>query len=109
MSQEIQRHITGIYDELDRYHASKDLREIHYWFARDWLKENDEFHMSFIHMERLIKQVTKNLNQLSESVDDLEIRVNKCKQLIILEKDKNENFARRYNKYHSNKRLGGKE
>ena len=108
MSQEIQRHITGIFNELDRYHTSKDLKEIRYWFDRDWLK-NDEFYMSFTHMERLTKMVAKQLNQLSESVDDLEIRVNKCKQLIILEKDKNENFARRYNKYHSNKRLGGKE
>lgn len=109
MSLEIQRHITGIFNELDRYHTSKDLKEIHYWYDREWFRGNDEFRVSFTHMERLIKLVTKHLNQLSESVDDLEIRVNKCKQLIILEKDKNENFARRYNKYHSNKRLGGKE
>lgn len=109
MSQEIQRHITGIFNELDRYHTSKDLSEIHYWYDRDWFRENEEFRVSFMHMERLIKLVTKHLNQLSESVDDLEFRVNKCKQLIILEKDKNENFARRYNKYHSNKKLGAKE
>lgn len=109
MSQEIQRHITGIFNELDRYYTSKDLREIHYWSTRIWFKDNEEFHMSFTHMERLIKLVTRQLNQLSESVDDLEIRVNKCKQLIILEKDKNENFAKWHTKYHSNKRLGAKE
>jgi hypothetical protein len=109
MSQEIQRHITGIFNELDRYHTSKDLREIHYWFARNWLKGNDEFYISFTHMERLTRLVAKQLNQLSEFVDDLEIRVNKCKQLIILEKEKNQKFAVRYDKYHSNKKLGGKE
>ena len=109
MSQEIQRNITNIYNELDRYHTSKDLREIHYWSNRSWFQENEEFHMSFTHIERLIKLVTRQLNHLSESVDDVEIHVNKCKQLIILEKEKNEKFARRYNKYHSNKRLGGKE
>jgi hypothetical protein len=105
----IQQHITNIYNVLDGYHSSKDFREIYYWSVREWFRENDEFHMSFTHIARLIKLVTRQLNQLSESVDDLEIRVNKCKQLIILEKDKNENFARRYNKYHSNKRLGAKE
>lgn len=109
MSQEIQRHITGIYNELDRYHANQDLREIRYWSAREWFRGNDEFRMSFTHMDRLIKQATRHLTQFSESVDDLEIIVNKCKQLIDLEKDKNEIFARKYNKYHSNKRLGGKE
>lgn len=108
MSREIQRHITGIFDELDKYHATKDFREIHYWSTRNWFKDNEEFQMSFTHMQRLLKTVTRYLNLLSEFSDDLEIKVNKCKQLITLESNKNKKFAVRRNKYTNNKRLGAR-
>jgi hypothetical protein len=50
---------------------------------------------------REIKSVTKNLAQLSESIDDLEIHINRCKQLVLLEKGKDIKFAEVYNKYHA--------
>jgi hypothetical protein len=52
-------------------------------------------------VERQIKSVTKNLAQLAESIDDLEIHVNRCKQLILLEKEKDIKFAEVYDGYHA--------
>jgi hypothetical protein len=106
MSLEIQRHITNIYDELDRYRNSKDLREIYHWSSCKSFKYNDAFQSALFQIEQQKKLITKNLNQLSESIDDLEPRVNWCKRLVILEKEKNEKFAVKYDKYHE--RLGAK-
>lgn len=101
MSQEIQRHITGIYNELDQYHNNKGLAEICYWHSCKHFKYNDAFQAAFFQMERQIKLVTKNLAQLSESIDDFEIYINQCKRLILLEKEKDTNFAEVYNNYHA--------
>ena len=43
----------------------------------------------------------RNLNQLSESVDDLEIFMNQCKHLVLLETKKDQKFAKQYEKYHT--------
>ncbi len=101
MSQEIQRHITGIYNELDQYHDNRGLTEICYWHSCKHFKYNEAFQVAFFQMERQIKLVTKNLAQLSESIDDLEIHVNRCKQLVLLEKEKDTEFAEVYNEYHA--------
>lgn len=101
MSQEIQRHITGIYNELDQYHDNKGLTEICYWHSCKHFKYNEAFQTAFLQVEREIKSVTTNLAQLSESIDDFEIYINQCKRLILLEKEKDINFAEVYNKYHA--------
>jgi len=101
MSQEIQRHITGIYNELDQYHDNKGLTEICYWHSYKNFKHNEAFQVAFLQVERQIKSVTKDLAQLSESIDDFEIYINQCKRLILLEKEKDRNFAEVYNKYHA--------
>ena len=101
MSQEIQRHITGIYNELDQYHDNRGLTEICYWHSCKHFKYNEAFLVAFFQMESQIKLVTKNLAQLSESIDDLEIHVNRCKQLVLLEKEKDTEFAEVYNEYHA--------
>ena len=101
MSQEIQRHITGIYNELDQYHDNKGLTEICYWHSCKHFKYNEAFQAAFLQVERQIKSVTTNLAQLSESIDDLEIHINRCKQLILLEKEKDIKFAEVYNRYHA--------
>jgi hypothetical protein len=74
MNREIQQHITDIYSALDEFDNTRDLLEIRYWL---W-----------------------HLTRLSESVDDLEIRVNRCKQLVLVEKEKDPKFVRAYDKYH---------
>ena len=101
MSQEIQRHITGIYNELDQYHDNKSLTEIYYWHSCKHFKYNEAFQVAFFQVERQIKLVTKNLAQLSESIDDFEIYINQCKRLILLEKEKDIKFAEVYDGYHA--------
>ena len=47
MSQEIQRHITAIYNELDQYHDNKGLTEICYWHYCKHFKYNEAFQVAF--------------------------------------------------------------
>ena len=104
MNKEIQRHITGIYSELDDFDNTRDLLEIRYWLLSSNLGQNDNFLVAKFNIEKQKSVVTGHLTRLSESVDDLEIRVNRCKQLVLVETAKDPKFARAYDKYH--KKLG---
>ncbi len=104
MNKEIQQHITSIYSELDDFDNTKDLLEIRYWLLSSNLGQNDNFLVAKFNIEKQKSVVTGHLTRLSESVDDLEIRVNRCKQLVLVETAKDPKFARAYDKYH--KKLG---
>ena len=104
MNREIQQHITDIYSVLDDFDNTRDLLEIRYWLLSSNLGQNDNFLMARFNIEKQKELVTRHLTRLSESVDDLEIRVNRCKQLVLVEKEKDPKFARAYDKYH--KKLG---
>jgi hypothetical protein len=105
MNQEIQRHITSIYSKLDDFDNTKDLLEIRYWLLSSNLGQNDNFLVARFNIEKQRELVTRNLTRLSESVDDLELNVNRCTQLILVEKEKDPKFAKAYDKYH--KKLKG--
>jgi len=105
MNQEIQRHITSIYSKLDDFDNTKDLLEIRYWLLSSNLGQNDNFLMARFNIEKQKELVTRHLTRLSESVDDLEISVNRCKQLVLVEREKDPKFAKAYDKYH--KKLKG--
>ena len=105
MNQEIQRHITSIYSKLDDFDNTKDLLEIRYWLLSSNLGQNDNFLMARFNIEKQRSVVTRHLTQLAESVDDLEISVNRCKQLVLVEREKDPKFAKAYDKYH--KKLKG--
>ena len=105
MNQEIQRHITSIYSKLDDFDNTKDLLEIRYWLLSSNLGQNDNFLMARFNIEKQRELVTRHLTRLSESVDDLEISVNRCKQLVLVEREKDPKFAKAYDKYH--KKLKG--
>jgi len=104
MNKEIQQHITSIYNALDDFDNTKDLLEIRYWLLSSNLGQNDNFLVARFNIEKQKSVVTRHLTRLSESVDDFEISVNRCKQLILVEKEKDPKFARAYDKYH--KKLG---
>jgi hypothetical protein len=104
MNREIQQYITSIYNALDDFDNTKDLLEIRYWLLSSNLGQNDNFLVARFNIEKQKSVVTGHLTRLSESVDDLEIRVNRCKQLVLVEKEKDPKFARAYDKYH--KKLG---
>lgn len=104
MNKEIQQHITSIYNALDDFDNTRDLLEIRYWLLSSNLGQNDNFLVARFNIEKQKELVTRHLTRLSESVDDLEIRVNRCKQLVLVEREKDPKFARAYDKYH--KKLG---
>ncbi len=105
MNQEIQHYITGIYSKLDDFDNTKDLLEIRYWLLSSNLGQNDNFLVARFNIEKQKSIVTRHLTQLAESVDDLEISVNRCKQLLLVEREKDPKFAKAYDKYH--KKLKG--
>lgn len=104
MNREIQQHITSIYNALDDFDNTRDLLEIRYWLLSSNLGQNDNFLVARFNIEKQKELVTRHLTRLSESVDDLEISVNRCKQLVLVEREKDLKFARAYDKYH--KKLG---
>lgn len=105
MNQEIQQNITNLYNLIEDFDNTRDLLEIRYWLLSSNLGQNDNFLMARFNIEKQKELVTRHLTQLSESVDNLEIRVNQCTQLILLEKKKDLKFAKAYDKYH--KKLKG--
>ena len=95
----VQQHITSIYNLLADH---KDLIDINYWLGHSSLGDNENFLAPVykIHNQKIL--VTKNLNQLSESIDDLEIFANQCKNLVLIETKKDKKFAKQYKKYYAN-------
>ena len=105
MNQEIQQNITNLYNLIDDLDNTRDLLEIRYWLLSSNLGQNDNFLVARFNIEKQKELVTRHLTRLSESVDDLEISVNRCKQLVLIEREKDPKFARAYDKYH--KKLKG--
>ena len=103
MNREIQQHITSIYNALDDFDNTRDLLEIRYWLLSSNLGQNDNFLVARFNIEKQKELVTRHLTRLSESVDDLEISVNRYKQLVLVEREKDPKFARAYDKYHKKK------
>ena len=94
----VQQHITSIYNLLADH---KDLIDIYHWLRNSSLGDNENFLAPVykIHNQKIL--VTKNLNQLSESIDDLEIFANQCKNLVLIEAKKDKKFAKQYEKYYA--------
>ena len=86
MNREIQQHITSIYNALDDFDNTRDLLEIRYWLLSSNLGKNDNFLVARFNIEKQ------------------KISVNRCKQLVLVEREKDPKFARAYDKYH--KKLG---
>ena len=100
MNQEIQQNITNVYNLIDDLDNTRDLLEIRYWLLSSNLGQNDNFLVARFNIEKQRELVTRHLTRLSESVDDLELNVNRCTQLILVEKEKDPKFAKAYDKYH---------
>jgi len=100
MNQEIQQNITNLYHLIDDLDNTRDLLEIRYWLLNSNLGDNNNYLTARFNIEKQRSIVTGHLTRLSEAVDDLEIKINQCTQLILLEKEKDPKFARTYDKYH---------
>jgi len=107
MNQEIQQNISNLYNLIDDLDNTRDLLEIRYWLLNSNLGDNNNYLIARFNIEKQKSVVTRHLTRLSEAVDNLEIYVQRCKQLVLVESEKDPKFARAYDKYHK-KNSGGK-
>jgi hypothetical protein len=101
MSQAIQSYITSLYDAIGLFNTCREFTEIRYWLLNSKLGKNENYLSLISQIDKQKKLITKNLNQLSESVDELEILINRSKYLVQLEREKDQVFAKRYEQYHA--------
>jgi len=95
MNQEIQQNITNLYNLIDDLDNTKDLLEIRYWLLNSNLGDNNNYLIARFNIEKQKSVVTRHLSRLSEAVDDLEIKINQCTQLILLEKEKDHKYHKK--------------
>lgn len=100
MSSQIQQHITNLYNAMENYNICHEFTEMRHWLLNSNLGMNENYLLVISQIDQQKKLVTRHLTQLSESVDDLEIFINQCKHLVLLERKKNQKFAKHYEKYH---------
>ena len=96
MSSQIQQQISVLYDLLTN---NNDFSEIRYWLVNTSMGENENF-ISFYYQLNLQKQVAqKDLNKLSETTEEIQALINQCRQLVLIEKEKDERLRRYYKQY----------
>ena len=101
MSREIQQCISSVYNAIELFNACYEFAEIRHWLLNSNLGRNENYLSVISQIDKQKKLITRNLTQLSESVDDLEISINRCKHLVLIERKKDQKFAKHYEKYHT--------
>jgi hypothetical protein len=97
VTKDVTYHITCIYEFLAK---SKDINEINHWFRESKLYENENFFRRRAGIQRQIDIIRQDLATLSESTGELGNRIIECKNILRLEATKDEEFGKKYNKYH---------
>jgi hypothetical protein len=100
MSREIQQCISSVYNAIELFNACYEFAEIRHWLLNSNLGRNENYLSVISQIDKQKKLITRNLTQLSESVDDLEVLINHSKHLVQLERNKDKQFAKHYEKYH---------
>ena len=96
MSRQIQQQISVLYDLLTN---NQDFNEIRHWFLNTPMGQNENF-IAFNYQLNLQKQIVrKDLNRLSETTEEIQILINQCRQLVLVEKEKDENLKKYYKQY----------
>ena len=101
MSREIQQCISSVYNAIELFNACYEFAEIRHWLLNSNLGRNENYLSVISQIDKQKKLITRHLTQLSESVDDLEISINRCKHLVLIERKKDQKFAKHYEKYHA--------
>jgi hypothetical protein len=97
MSCQIQQQMSILYDLLT---DNKDFSEIKYWFLNTPIGQNESF-IAFNYQLNLQKQVARrDLNRLSETTEEIQALVNQCRQLVLIEQEKDKNLKKHYKQYH---------
>jgi len=85
MSRQIQQQISVLYDLLTN---NKDFNDIKDWFLNTPIGQNECF-VTCHYQLNIQKQIArKELNKLSETTEEIQALVNQCKQLVLIEKEK---------------------
>lgn len=96
MSNQIQQQISILYDLLTN---NQDFSEIRHWFFNTPIGQNENF-IAFNYQLNLQKQIArKDLNRLSETTEEIQALINQCRQLVLIEKEKDENLKKHYKQY----------
>lgn len=96
----IQKYVSGIYNELEDFNTSKDLTGIRHALLNSYLGQKENFLACVSNIDKHKKLVTRNLTELSESVEDLELSVNQGKHLILIEAKKDKKIFKLYERYY---------
>jgi len=96
MSCQIQQQISVLYDLLTN---NQDFSEIRHWLVNTPIGQNESF-VAFNYQLNLQKQIArKDLNKLSETTEEIQALVNQCRQLVLIEKEKDEILKKYYKQY----------
>jgi septum formation inhibitor MinC len=96
MSRQIQQQISVLYDLLTN---NNDFSEIRHWLVNTSMGQNENF-VAFNYQLNIQRQVArKDLNKLSETTEEIQALVNQCRQLVLIEKEKDENLKKHYKQY----------
>lgn len=96
MSRQIQQQISVLYDLLTN---NQDFSEIRHWLINTPIGQNESF-VAFNYQLNLQKQIArKDLNKLSETTEEIQALVNQCRQLVLIEKEKDESLKKYYKQY----------
>lgn len=96
MSSQIQKQISVLYDLLTN---NNDFSEIRHWLVNTSMGQNENF-VAFNYQLNLQRHVArKDLNKLSETTEEIQALVNQCRQLVLIEKEKDESLKKYYKQY----------
>jgi len=96
----IQKYVSGIYNELEDLNTSKDLTGIRHMLLNTHLGQNENYLACVSDIDKQKKAVTRNLTALSESVENLELTVNRGRYLISVEAKKDKTISKLYERYY---------
>lgn len=97
MSRQIQYQISVLYDLLTN---NQDFSEIRHWLVNTSMGQNENF-VAFNYQLNLQKQIAqRDLNKLSETTEEIQTLINQCRQLVLIEQEKDENLKKHYRQYY---------
>ena len=96
----IQKYVSGIYNELEDLNTSRDLTGIRHMLLNTHLGQNENYLACVSDIDKQKKAVTRNLTALSESVENLELTVNRGRYLISVEAKKDKTISKLYERYY---------
>lgn len=97
MSQLMQQQITILYDLLTH---NDDFGELKYWLTNTLIGQKANFIAFYYQINLQKEEVRRDLNKLSETIEKLQMLINQCHHVVLIEQEKDQNFKKHYEKYY---------